>query len=196
RVRHQLGLDKPLWEQYLRFLWGAVRGDFGNSFYYQGRSVSSIIRSGLPVSATLGLLGMTVALVIAIPLGVLAALRQHTWVDYASMLFAVGGVSFPLFVTAPILIWLFALKLDLLPVAGWGSPQQAIIPAIVLGIRPAAVLARQVRQSVIEVLTQDYVRTARAKGITEWLVIVRHVMRNALIPVVTLTGLLLAGLMT
>src|SRR5262249_41095041 len=108
----------------------------------------------------------------------------------------VGGVSFPLFVTAPILIWLFALKLDLLPVAGWGSPQQAIIPAIVLGIRPAAVLARQVRQSVIEVLTQDYVRTARAKGITEWLVLVRHVMKNALIPVVTLTGLLLAGLMT
>lgn len=196
RVRHEMGLDRPIWEQYLTYVWNVAHGDFGKSFYYKDRSVASIIGDGLPVSATLGLVAAGLAVVIAIPLGILAALRQNTLLDYFGMSFAVAGVSVPIFVVAPLLIWILALKLNLLPVAGWGALQQAIIPAVALGVRPAALLARQIRQSVIEVLGQDYVRTARAKGLRELNTITFHVLRNALIPVVTVLGLLVAGLIT
>jgi ABC-type dipeptide/oligopeptide/nickel transport system permease component len=196
RVRHELGLDRPVLEQYVTYVWRAAHGDFGTSFYYRDRSVASIVADGLPVSATLGLVAVAIAVVLAVPLGIIAALRQNSLVDYLSMSFAVGGVSVPIFVVAPLLIWLFALKLDLLPVAGWGTLQQAIIPAAALGVRPAAVLARQIRQSIIEVLGQDYVRTARAKGLGESRTVLVHVLRNALIPVTTVLGVLLAGLMT
>jgi ABC-type dipeptide/oligopeptide/nickel transport system permease component len=192
RVRHELGLDRPVWEQYVSYVGRIVQGDFGRSFHYRDRSVTSIVAEGLPVSASLGLL----AIALAVPLGVLAALRQNSLVDYLSMSFAVAGVSVPIFVVAPLLIWALALKLDLLPVAGWGTLQQALIPAIALGVRPAAVLARQVRQSVIEVLGQDYVRTARAKGLSEARTVLAHVLRNALLPVTTVLGVLIAGLIT
>jgi len=196
RVRHELGLDRPLLEQYLRYVWNAAHGDFGTSFYYRDRSVASIVVDGLPVSAMLGLMATGIAVLLAVPLGILAALRQNSLVDYLGMSFAVAGVSVPIFVVAPLLIWIFALQLNLLPVAGWGSVQQAIIPAVALGVRPAALLARQIRQSVIEVLGQDYVRTARAKGLRELETITVHVLRNALIPVVTVLGLVVAGLIT
>ena len=196
RVRHELGLDRPVWEQYTTYVWRAVQGDFGHSFYYRDRSVGSIISEGLPVSATLGLIAVAVAVLLAIPLGILAGLRQNSALDYLSMTFAVAGVSVPIFVVAPLLIWILALKLDVLPVAGWGTPQQALIPALALGIRPAAVLARQVRQSVIEVLGQDYIRTARAKGLSESATVLVHVVRTALLPVTTVLGVLIAGLIT
>jgi ABC-type dipeptide/oligopeptide/nickel transport system permease component len=196
RVRHELGLDRPVWEQYVSYVGRVVQGDFGRSFYYRDRSVASIVAEGLPVSASLGLLAVAIAVILAVPLGVLAALRQNSLVDYLSMSFAVAGVSVPIFVVAPLLIWALALKLDLLPVAGWGTLQQALIPAIALGVRPAAVLARQVRQSVIEVLGQDYVRTARAKGLSEARTVLAHVLRNALLPVTTVLGVLIAGLIT
>lgn len=196
RVRHEMGLDRPLWEQYATYVWNAAHGDFGKSFYYRDRDVASIIGDGLPVSATLGLLAAGLALVLAIPLGILAAVRQNTIVDYLGMSFAVAGVSVPIFVVAPLLIWILALKLNLLPVAGWGTLQQALIPAVALGVRPAALLARQIRQSVLEVLGQDYVRTARAKGLADLHTLVVHVLRNALIPVVTVFGVLVAGLIT
>jgi ABC-type dipeptide/oligopeptide/nickel transport system permease component len=196
RVRHELGLDRPVWEQYVSYVGRVVQGDFGRSFHYRDRSVASIVGEGLPVSASLGLLAIAIAVILAVPLGVLAALRQNTLVDYLSMSFAVAGVSVPIFVVAPLLIWALALKLDLLPVAGWGTLQQALIPAIALGVRPAAVLARQVRQSVIEVIGQDYVRTARAKGLSESRTVLAHVLRNALLPVTTVLGVLIAGLIT
>ena len=196
RVRHELGLDRPLLEQYVTYVWNVAHGDFGKSFYYRDRSVASIIGDGLPVSAMLGMLATSIAILLAIPLGILAALRQNTLVDYLGMSFAVAGVSVPIFVVAPLLIWIFALQLNLLPVAGWGSLQQAFIPALALGVRPAALLARQIRQSIIEVLGQDYVRTARAKGVREFDTITVHVLRNALIPVVTVLGLVVAGLIT
>jgi ABC-type dipeptide/oligopeptide/nickel transport system permease component len=196
RVRHELGLDRPVWEQYVSYVGRIVQGDFGRSFHYRDRSVTSIVAEGLPVSASLGLLAIAIAVILAVPLGVLAALRQNSLVDYLSMSFAVAGVSVPIFVVAPLLIWALALKLDLLPVAGWGTLQQALIPAIALGVRPAAVLARQVRQSVIEVLGQDYVRTARAKGLSEARTVLAHVLRNALLPVTTVLGVLIAGLIT
>jgi len=196
RVRHEMGLDRALWEQYLQYVWNAAHGDFGKSFYYRDRSVTSIVADGLPVSATLGLVATGIAVVLAIPLGIMAALRQNSLIDYLSMSFAVAGVSVPIFVVAPLLIWIFALQLNVLPVTGWGSFQQALIPAVALGVRPAALLARQIRQSVIEVLGQEYVRTARAKGLSELGTIVVHVLRNALIPVVTVLGLVMAGLIT
>jgi ABC-type dipeptide/oligopeptide/nickel transport system permease component len=196
RVRHELGMDRPVWEQYVAYVWRAAHGDFGRSFYYRDRPVASIIADGLPVSATLGALAIGIAMVLALPLGILAALRQNSLLDYLSMSFAVAGVSVPIFVLAPLLIWVLALSLDLLPVAGWGTFQQALIPAIALGVRPAAVLARQVRQSVIEVLGQDYVRTARAKGLSEGRTVFAHVIRNALLPVTTVLGVLIAGLIT
>jgi oligopeptide transport system permease protein len=196
RVRRELGLDRPLWEQYIHYVWNAAHGDFGSSFYYRDRSVSSIVADGLPVSAVLGLMAAGIAILLAVPLGILAALRQNSLIDYLGMSFAVAGVSVPIFVVAPLLIWIFALQLNLLPVAGWGSLQQAVIPAVALGVRPAALLARQIRQSVIEVLGQDYVRTARAKGLRELETIAVHVLRNALIPVVTVLGLVIAGLIT
>jgi ABC-type dipeptide/oligopeptide/nickel transport system permease component len=196
RVRHELGLDRPLWEQYVHYVWNVARGDFGSSFYYRDRSVASIIADGLPVSAMLGLIATGIAILLAVPLGIVAALRQNSFIDYLGMSFAVAGVSVPIFVVAPLLIWVFALQLNLLPVAGWGSVQQAVIPGVALGVRPAALLARQIRQSVIEVLGQDYVRTARAKGLRELQTIAVHVLRNALIPVVTVLGLVVAGLIT
>jgi ABC-type dipeptide/oligopeptide/nickel transport system permease component len=196
RVRHELGMDRPVWEQYTTYVWRAAQGDFGRSFYYRDRAVASILADGLPVSGMLGLLAIGIAVVMAVPLGILAALRQNSMLDYLSMSFAVAGVSVPIFVVAPLLIWILALKLDLLPVAGWGTWQQALIPAIALGMRPAAVLARQVRQSVIEVLGQDYVRTARAKGLNETSTVLAHVLRNALLPVTTVLGVLIAGLIT
>jgi oligopeptide transport system permease protein len=189
-------MDRPVWEQYVAYVWRAAHGDFGRSFYYRDRPVASIIADGLPVSATLGALAIGIAVVLALPLGILAALRQNSLLDYLSMSFAVAGVSVPIFVLAPLLIWVLALSLDLLPVAGWGTFQQALIPAIALGVRPAAVLARQVRQSVIEVLGQDYVRTARAKGLSEGRTVFAHVLRNALLPVTTVLGVLIAGLIT
>ena len=196
RVRHELGLDRPLWEQYVYYVWNAAHGDFGSSFYYRDRTVASIVADGLPVSAMLGLMATGIAVLLAVPLGILAALRQNSLIDYLGMSFAVAGVSVPIFVVAPMLIWIFALQLNLLPVAGWGSVQQAVIPGAALVIRPAALLARQIRQSVIEVLGQDYVRTARAKGLRELETIAVHVLRNALIPVVTVLGLVVAGLIT
>jgi ABC-type dipeptide/oligopeptide/nickel transport system permease component len=196
RVRHELGLDRPVWEQYVVYVWRAAQGDFGRSFYYRDRPVAGIIADGLPVSATLGALAVGIAVLLALPLGILAGLRQNSLLDYLSMSFAVAGVSVPIFVLAPLLIWVLALNFDLLPVAGWGTVQQALIPAVALGVRPAAVLARQIRQSVIEVLGQEYVRTARAKGLSEGRTVIAHVLRNALLPVTTVLGVLVAGLIT
>lgn len=196
RVRHELGLDRPLHEQYLTYVWNALHGDFGRSVVLTDLYVADIVAAGLPVSATLGLLAIGIAVLIAVPLGVVSALKRNSLIDYLGTSFAVAGVSVPAFVVAPVLIWAVALELDLLPVAGWGTPAHVLIPAITLGIRPAAVLARQIRQSVVEVLWQDYVGVARAKGLGEPALVVTHVLRNAALPVITVLGLLLGSLVT
>ena len=193
-LNQRYGLDKPLWEQYTSFLGNAVRGDLGVSFIYQDRSVTDVIREGLPVTATLAALAIAVAVAAGIPLGILAALRQNSWVDYVCLFFATIGASVPNFVLGILLIIVLSVGLHLLPTGGWGEWQKALMPALALGVYPAAVIARITRASMIEAIRQDYVRTARAKGLGEMVILNRHILKNALIPVVTVLGPVAAGL--
>ncbi len=193
-LNRRYGLDKPLWEQYVSYLGNAVHGDLGISFIYQDRSVTDIIREGLPVTATLATLAMLVAVLFGIPLGILAALRQNSWVDYTCLFLATIGASVPNFVLGILLMIAFSVALHLLPTSGWGEWQKAIMPALALGVYPAAVIARITRASMIEAIRQDYVRTARAKGLVEIVILSRHILKNALIPVVTVLGPVAASL--
>lgn len=190
------GLDKPLHEQFVIYLWNAVRGDFGVSFAFRDRPVIEIIGRGFPVSAQLGIQAMLLAIAISIPLGVISALKQNTAVDYGSLFFATVGVSIPSFVLAVFAIYVFAVQFHLLPVTGWGRIENMILPTALLGVGGAAFLTRLTRASMLEVIRQDYVRTARAKGLREQVVIVRHVLKNALIPVATVLGPATAGIIT
>lgn len=196
RLTEYYNLDDPLPKQYVEYMWNAIRGDLGPSYQYRDRSVNQIISRNFPVSMVLGLLGLAVALVIGVPLGIVSALKQNTAVDYFAMFFAISGVSVPAMTMGPLLIWIFALQLGVLPVARWGSVQQAILPMITLGIGGAAILARLTRASMLQVIREDYIRTARAKGVSERRITIRHALRNALIPVVTVLGPMLAGLVT
>jgi ABC-type dipeptide/oligopeptide/nickel transport system permease component len=190
------GLDEPLVTQYLRYMGNALRGDLGPSYLDRSRTVNDIIARHLPTSALLGVLGLGVAILIGVPLGVISAVRQNSWVDHLGMLLAVGGVSVPAMTLGPLLIWAVALKADLLPVARWGTWQHAVRPAITLGLGHAAILARLTRASMLQVVHADFIRTARSKGLAERKVVAKHALRNALIPVVTVIGPLFAALVT
>ncbi len=195
-LNRRYGLDKPLWEQYTSFVGNAARGDLGVSFIYQDRKVTDVILEGLPVTATLAFAAIIFAILIGIPLGVIAALRQNSWVDYLSLFFATIGASVPNFVMGIVLIILLSVGLHLLPTGGWGSWQKVVMPAMSLGFYPGALLARMTRASMIEAMRQDYVRTARSKGLVEDIVLWRHIFKNALIPVVTILGPWMAILIT
>jgi len=195
-LNRRYGLDKPLWEQYANFLTAAVQGDLGVSFIYQDRKVTDVILEGLPVTATLAAAAILIAILIGIPLGVLAALRQNSLVDYLCLFFATIGASVPNFVMGIVLIIILSVGLHLLPTGGWGSWQKVIMPALALGFYPAALLARMTRASMIEAIRQDYVRTARAKGLLEDIILWRHIFKNALIPVITVLGPWVAILVT
>jgi len=192
--RHQLGLDDPVPVQYWRFLRNALRGDLGRSIL-ENQPVARMIWQVLPSTVELTLAGMGVAVLLGGLLGVTAAVRHHTWVDNGSMLLALWGVSMPSFWMGLLLIFLFSLKLGWLPATGQGGWVRLVMPAFTLGYVAAAVIARLVRSSMLEVLRQDYVRTARAKGLAERLVVYRHALRNALIPVVTVMGLQFGALL-
>jgi oligopeptide transport system permease protein len=194
----QYHLDDPLPKQYVDYLLNALHGDFGPSYRSVERSVSEIVAATLPVSAQLGLLSMLFALVFGIPLGVVAALKRNTWVDVTASLVTVTGISTPPFVRVSLLVIVFALALPWLPTGGWEGiwDVRIIIPTVAIGLGPAALLARYTRSSLLEVLPQDYMRTARAKGLREWVVVVRHALKNALIPVVTVAGVTLANVIT
>lgn len=196
-LKQQLGLDLPLGRQYLNYWSGLVKGDLGVSLVNPADRVFQKILSRYPATIELALAGLIVAVVIAIPLGVTAGRHQGQLLDNAVSIIALLGISLPGFVLGPLMILLFAIKLDWLPVAGRYGPEYLILPAVTLGAALAAVLARMVRSSVIEELNEDYVRTARAKGLSERSVVYKHVLKNGLIPVVTLLGLqfgvLLAG---
>jgi oligopeptide transport system permease protein len=187
-------LDKPAWQQYLIYMSGAVRGDLGPSYIYQDRSVTSIIMGGLPNTASLGLLAAAVALAVGIPLGVLAAMRQNSTVDYVALGFGTVFASVPTFVLGFLLIIIFALSFHLVPTSGWGKPNQYFLPVLTLGLNQAALLTRITRASVLDVSRQDFMRTARAKGLKEFLLVRRHLLKNAMIPVVTVIGPILAFL--
>jgi oligopeptide transport system permease protein len=193
QLNQKYGLDRPLWQQYTDYLVGVLtRFDFGPSYSRAARGVGDIIRDLFPVSLRIGALAMTLAVALGIPLGVLAAVRHQSLADRAALVISVLGVSVPSFVVGPLLIWVFALQLAWLPPGGIDSWQHHILPAITLSLFPMALLARATRASLIEVLQADYVRTARSKGLREALVVRRHALRNALIPVVTIGGILLA----
>ncbi|MDP8224241.1 MAG: ABC transporter permease [Candidatus Lernaella stagnicola] len=194
-LSESLGLNDPVLVQYGRFLAGLVRGDVGQSFFYQ-RPVTEVLLERLPATLELAALAMLVALLIAIPIGVIAAVKQYGAFDNLSMFVALVGVSMPNFWLGPLLIWMFSLKLEWFPVGGRGDWTSLVLPAITLGTALAAILSRMTRASVLEVLSEDFVRTARAKGLPPRTVLFKHVLRNALIPVITLVGLQLGALLS
>jgi len=193
-LRHALGLDLPVSEQYGRYLAGLLRLDLGQSFLDQ-RPVVEILGERLPATLQLAAASLLLALVLAVPLGVLAARRRGSALDAGAMAFSLIGISMPNFWLGPLLILVFSLWLGWTPVSGSERPLSLLLPAITLGTALAAILARMVRASVLEVLGEDYVRTARAKGLSEFAVMRRHALRNAWLPVLTLLGLQFGGLL-
>lgn len=194
-LKEHYGLNDPWYEQYARYLRSIAVWDLGPSFKYKGRSVNAIIKEGFPVSAVLGLEALALSLSVGIFLGSVAALRQNKWQDYSAMLLAVIGVSVPSFILATALQYVFALKLGLFPIARWGTFAHSVLPAISLAALPVAFIARLTRANMLEVLQNDYIKTARSKGLPEWQVVIRHGLRNALLPVITYLGQLTANIL-
>lgn len=195
-LREKYGLDKPWYVQYGKMLSNTLHGDFGSSLKYQGQSVNTILKSALPVSATIGFLAYVLALVVGVVFGVLAALRQNSRLDYASMAIAMVGISLPNFVLGPLLVLMLSLTWYVLPPALWGGPSHLILPVLTLSALYMAYIARLARSGMLEVLRSNYIRTARAKGLSEWKVITRHALRGGLLPVVSFSGPALAFLLT
>jgi len=189
-------LDEPLWRQYLRYLGDVVRGDLGPSFRYPDRSVNELLALGFPVSVTLGLCALAFAVALGGASGILAALGRNSLVDYLTMTLSLGGVSVPNFVLGPILMLVFALGLGWLPVAGWDSWRHLILPSVTLGAFYAAYIARLMRAGMLEVIGQDFIRTARAKGLRESVVVLRHALPGAVLPVLTYLGPASAAVLT
>jgi ABC-type dipeptide/oligopeptide/nickel transport system permease component len=193
-TRHDLGLDRPLPEQFVRYLGRVLSGDFGTSLRFN-RPVAGLLSERLPRTIELTLAALFIAVLVAIPAGIVSALTRGRILDQVTMVFAVSGQAIPIFWLALMLIWLFALRLQWLPVFGYGTPAHLVLPAVSLSTIVVGRLARVVRASMLEVLSQDYIRTARAKGLPEVRVIVRHGLKNAAIPIVTVVGLQLAQLL-
>jgi oligopeptide transport system permease protein len=189
-------LDGPLFEQYLNYLRDLLHGDLRLSTKYRSRSVNEILADSLPVSGLLGGIAFCVATVGGVFLGSLAAAKQQTWIDRTAMLGALFAVSLPSFVIGPILVLVFAIEWPVLPVGGWGNLQSLVLPSITLAAPYTAYIARLTRSSMLEVLTQDYIRTARAKGLSNTAVIYKHGLRVAILPVVSFLGPLAANLLT
>jgi oligopeptide transport system permease protein len=212
-LERQYGLDKPLHVQFFNYVKSVVlHGDLGPSFRQRGRTVNDIIGDSFPISIQLGLMAMGVALTIGIPAGIIAALNHNRLPDYVASFIAIVGVSVPVLVMGPLLYWLFALKLGWLPVALWGAERpfllgfipvptakflsHAILPTLALGTGMSASIARLTRASLLQVIREDYIRTARAKGLRQRAVVVRHALKNSLIPVVTVLGPMFAAVIT
>ena len=200
RLRHLYGLDQPLLTQYLRYVSGLVRGDFGLSFRYAERPVRELIAQGVPISIGVGGLALVLSVMIGVPLGVVAALRQNSALDRVMIGLTLLLYAVPSFVLIPVL-WLLNLALyragvNTLPQAGWGTPQHVVLPVLVLAAANIGYIARLTRSSTLEVLRDDFVRTARSKGLRERLIVLRHVLRNALLPLLTLLGPATAALVT
>ena len=190
------GLDQPLWRQYLNYLGSIVRGDLGPSFKYANRSVNEIIAQKLPVSLELGSLSLLVALLVGLPLGVLAAVRRNSWLDYVASSIGMLGICVPTFVLGPLLVLFFAIHLGWVNASGWNDWPDRVLPCLTLGFVYAAYIMRLTRGGMLEVLNQDYIRTARAKGASETRVVLRHALRGGLLPVVSFLGPAIAGILT
>jgi oligopeptide transport system permease protein len=190
------GLDKPLWEQYVRYMWHVLHLDFGVPFQSPTETVTGLIQRAWPITIRIGLLTIGLSYSLGILLGFIAALRQNTWIDYLVTFGATLGLTVPNFVVAIWLILILSVRFQLLPTGGWGSPKQYIMPVIAYSLAPMALVARYTRVSILEVLRADYVRTARAKGLSERRVLLAHVARNALIPLVTVIGPQIPNILT
>jgi len=197
-IREKYGLDKPWYQQYGKTVWSIIRLDFGTSLRYEGQSVNGIIRRSFPVSATIGILAYLLALLVGITAGSFAALKQNSKWDYGAMAIAMVGISIPNFVLGPILVLIFSLTLYWVPPSRWnGFPSRnLILPVLTLSVVYMAYIARLTRAGMLEVLGSDYIRTARAKGLSEKDVLVRHALRGGLMPVISYTGPALAFLLT
>ena len=192
----QFGFDQPLGVQYWRTLTSYARGDFGRSTKNQGMSNAKIIRDSFPVSLIVGAAALLIALAVGLPAGILAAVKRNTWLDVGPMSLAMVGICLPTFVLGPVLIAIFGLKWRVFNVAGWFEPTDWILPAATMGLSFAAYIARLTRGGMLEVLNQDYIRTAHAKGVPELQIILRHTLRGGLIPVAAFLGPALAGITT
>lgn len=195
-LNEKYNLDAPLSEQFFDYLKGVLHGDFGPSYKYTGKTVNDFINNGFPVSGKLGLITIIFVLIAAIPMGILAAVKNGKWQDMLLMTVATVGVTIPSFVIASLLIYVFSFRLNILPTYGLDSWKGYILPVIAMGGYSVSYMARLMRSSLLEVMGQDYIRTARAKGLSETKVILKHAMRNALIPVITVLGPTIASLMT
>jgi oligopeptide transport system permease protein len=189
-------LDEPLFRQYLRYLTGILHADLGPSYKYLDRGVKEIILDTLPTSVFLGLLALVFALMVSFPTGLIAAYFRNSWIDRLALLTATLGISVPHFILGALLIWLFALQLGWLQAGRWDSAASMILPTVTLGAAPAAYIAALLRSTLIEALGEDFIRTARAKGLRESAVLFKHALRNSLVPVLTVMGPLTAALLT
>ncbi|MCY7832181.1 dipeptide ABC transporter permease DppB [Bacillus spizizenii] len=189
-------LDDPLIFQYIIYLKSIITFDFGPSIKKPSDSVNDMLERGFPVSFELGMTAIVIAVISGLVLGVIAALRRNGFLDYAAMSLAVLGISIPNFILATLLIQQFAVNLKLFPAATWTSPIHMVLPTAALAVGPMAIIARLIRSSMVEVLTQDYIRTAKAKGLSPFKIIVKHALRNALMPVITVLGTLVASILT
>lgn len=190
------GLDQPWYVQYGEYLLRIVQWDFGPSFKYKARTVNDIIADGFPVSLTLGLIAILIAVSLGVLLGVIAALKHNKWQDYSAMIIAVLGISVPSFIMATVLQYFLAIKLGIFPVARWGTFMQVVLPSLALASTPLAFVARLTRSSMLEVLSNDYIRTAKSKGLSQGVITIKHTIRNGLLPVVSYMGPLSAGVIT
>ncbi|QKG84036.1 ABC transporter permease [Kroppenstedtia pulmonis] len=195
-LKAQYGLDKPLPVQYALYMKNIITLDLGFSIKNTSRSVNDMLEDGFPVSAQLGLQSVILATLVGVGMGAIAALRQNRPMDYVIMVVAVLGLSLPNFVIGPLFQKYFGLEWDLMPIAGWGEFDQTILPSIALSFLPLALVTRLMRSSMLEVMGQDYIRTARAKGLPPWRVIGFHTVRNSIIPVITIIGPMLAAILT
>jgi oligopeptide transport system permease protein len=189
-------LNEPVWQQFGRWVFDVIRGDFGPSFRYADRSINRIIADGLPATIQLGVLAFTLSVAVGIPLGIIAALGHNRWPDYLATFISMLGIATPSFILAVLLIVVFSVWLKALPALGWGRADQLVLPVVALAGYQIAQIARYTRASMLEVTRKDYIRTAQSKGLRARAVVVRHMIRNALIPVVTILGPILAFLVT
>jgi ABC-type dipeptide/oligopeptide/nickel transport systems, permease components len=194
-LQKKYGLDKPLYQQYLIYLGNLVRGDFGDSMKSRVETVNDMIERGFPVSARLGAQALVFALIFGPALGAMAALYQNKIPDYISMIVAIIGISVPSFVMGTFLIQFVAKNVSFLPIGGWGEFKHTILPSFALGLMPLATMARLMRSSMLEVLNQDYIKTAKSKGLTKLAVIMKHAVRNAILPVVSVLGITISNLL-
>ena len=196
RLNEKYHFNDPLWKQYLSYMGDLIRGDLGPSFRYDALTVNDIVAKGFPVSAMLGFFAVLLSVVLGIPAGIIAAYKQNRWQDNTVMLLSIIGISVPNFILATVFMYFLGLKFKILPIAGWGSFSNMILPAVTLAAYPTAYTARLTRSSMLDVLNQDYIKTARSKGLSEFKILTVHALKNALLPVVTYMGPMIAAVFT